>query len=222
MARKSHWWNWQPIPQACHECPIIFHQQIQANPYPDYSVKQLYQFISNYQLSRDIGTEWEYSNLGYGLLGHGLERRKSTDYETLIHDRILNPLGMRSTAIIPSPRIEARLAIGHNLALEAVTDRDSKALASAGALRSTASDLLTFLEMSLGIKESPLASVLAATLAVRRPIGGNNEMGLGWLVLKNGEDEMIWHTGLTAGYTSFIGFLKKKESGCCCTFKHIR
>ncbi|UJP05624.1 MAG: serine hydrolase [Nitrosomonas sp.] len=184
-----------------------------ANPYPEYSVKQLYQFISNYQLSRDIGTEWEYSNLGYGLLGQGLERRKGTDYETLIQERILKPLGMSNTAIILSPKMEARLAIGHNLALETVKDRDSKALVGAGAFRSTASDLLTFLEMSLGINKSPLTSVVATTLAIRKPIGGNNEMGLGWLIMKNGEDEMIWHTGLTAGYTSFIGFLMKKKVG---------
>ncbi|UJP05358.1 MAG: beta-lactamase family protein [Nitrosomonas sp.] len=52
------------------------------NPYADYSVEQLYQFLSNHQLTRDIGTQWEYSNLGYGILGHILARRAGTDYET--------------------------------------------------------------------------------------------------------------------------------------------
>src|SRR5205085_8424519 len=38
----------------------------QANPYADYSVEQLYQFLSNYQLTRDVGSQYEYSNLGGG------------------------------------------------------------------------------------------------------------------------------------------------------------
>src|SRR5262249_36788679 len=35
-----------------------------ANPYADYTVKQLYEFLSGYTLERDIGAQFEYSNLG--------------------------------------------------------------------------------------------------------------------------------------------------------------
>ena len=45
------------------------------NPYPDYSVDDLYQFLSGYTLSRDPGSDFEYSNLGAGLLGHPLAYR---------------------------------------------------------------------------------------------------------------------------------------------------
>jgi D-alanyl-D-alanine-carboxypeptidase/D-alanyl-D-alanine-endopeptidase len=34
------------------------------NPYADYSVKQLYDFLSGYSLTRDIDAEFQYSNLG--------------------------------------------------------------------------------------------------------------------------------------------------------------
>src|SRR5207253_241565 len=50
------------------------------NPYADYSVKQLYEFLSTYQLSRDIGSQYEYSNLGGGLLGHALALRAGMSY----------------------------------------------------------------------------------------------------------------------------------------------
>ena len=40
------------------------------NPYADYSVDDLYQFLSGYQLPRDPGSQFEYSNVGAGLLGH--------------------------------------------------------------------------------------------------------------------------------------------------------
>src|SRR3954466_4252776 len=49
-----------------------------ANPYADYSVDQLYQFLASYQLPRDIGSQYEYSNLGGGLLGHVLALRAHT------------------------------------------------------------------------------------------------------------------------------------------------
>jgi len=52
-----------------------------ANPYADYSIEQLYQFLSGYQLTRDIGPQYEYSNLGGGLLGHVLARRAGMDSE---------------------------------------------------------------------------------------------------------------------------------------------
>jgi serine-type D-Ala-D-Ala carboxypeptidase/endopeptidase len=136
-----------------------------VNIYADYSVEQLYQFLLTHRLTRDIGAHWGYSNLGYGLLGQALTRRAGADYETLVRDRILTPLGMKSTAIALSPEMKAKLAAGHNLASEAVPNWDLTTFAGAGGLRSTANDMLTFLEMALGIKQTVLAPALAATLA---------------------------------------------------------
>ena len=51
------------------------------NPFAaDYSVNDLYQFLSGYTLPRDPGSEFEYSNLGAGLLGHVLPCRAGTNY----------------------------------------------------------------------------------------------------------------------------------------------
>jgi len=79
--------------------PANFNPKDPTNPYADYSVDQLYQFLSSYQLTRDIGSQYQYSNLGGGLLGHVLARRAGTDYETLVRSRICDPLGMKDTRI---------------------------------------------------------------------------------------------------------------------------
>jgi CubicO group peptidase (beta-lactamase class C family) len=50
--------------------PGNFKPKDPANPYADYSVAQLYEFLASYELPRDIGAQYEYSNLGGGLLGH--------------------------------------------------------------------------------------------------------------------------------------------------------
>src|SRR5580698_4434980 len=108
------------------------------NPYADYSVDDLYQFLSGYTLPRDPGSEFEYSNLGAGLLGHLLAYRGGTDYESLIGIRITRPLGMPDTGITLSPSIRQRMATGHNAILAPVANSDLPTpLAGAGALRSS-------------------------------------------------------------------------------------
>src|SRR5215813_6807575 len=64
-----------------------------------YGVDDLYQFLSGYELPRDPGAEFEYSNLGAGLLGHILAHRAGSDYESLIRIRVTQPLNMPDTAV---------------------------------------------------------------------------------------------------------------------------
>src|ERR1700722_19908424 len=84
------------------------------NPYAAYSVDDLYQFLSGYKLSRDPGSDFEYSNLGGGLLGHLLARHAGTDYEHLIKVRVTERLNMRDTGITLSSSMKQRMATGHN------------------------------------------------------------------------------------------------------------
>jgi D-alanyl-D-alanine-carboxypeptidase/D-alanyl-D-alanine-endopeptidase len=78
-----------------------------------YSRADLYRFVADFTLTQDIGTQWEYSNLGYWLIGEVLAARSATDYEHLLLKRVIIPLGMRNTAFAASPRMKAKLAIGH-------------------------------------------------------------------------------------------------------------
>ena len=185
-----------------------------GNPYADYSVEQLYQFLSSYQLTRDIGSQYEYSNLGGGLLGHVLARRAGMDYEALVRSRICDPLGMNNTRVTLSPEMRARLAAGHNQAMDTVANWDVTTLAGAGALRSSANDLLTFLAANLGYTKSPLAPAMAAMLRVRRPTGrADLEIALGWHIYTTNGKEIVWHNGGTGGYRSFMGFDPKAGIG---------
>jgi len=177
------------------------------NPYVDYTVEQLYQFLSNYSLTRDIGSQFEYSNLGGGLLGHVLARRADTDYEALVRSRICVPLGMNDTRITLTPEMKARLAVGHDATLKTAENWDTPTLAGAGALRSTVNDLLIFLSFNLGLTRSPLAPAMAAQLKVRRPRGpAGMENALGWHIGTSNGKEIIGHGGGTGGYCSWMGY----------------
>jgi D-alanyl-D-alanine-carboxypeptidase/D-alanyl-D-alanine-endopeptidase len=92
-------------------------------------------------------------------------------YEALVESRICNPLAMSSTRITVTPEMKARLAAGHNAALDTVENWDLPTLAGAGALRSSANDMLAFIAANLGYTKSPLAPAMVAMLKGRRPTG---------------------------------------------------
>ena len=200
---------------ALPRLPSNFQPKDTTNPYADYTDKQLYDFLSGYELPRDIGAQYEYSNLAVGLLGHVLARRAGMDYETLVRKRISEPLGMKSTTITLSDALKARLAVGHDRELARAANWDIPTLAGAGALRSSANDLLELLAAFLGMKKTPLAPAMAATLQPRKPAGSPNlQVALGWHVLTTpGGGEIIWHNGGTGGYRSFMGFDPKARTG---------
>ena len=106
--------------------PDNFDPEDPANPYADYTVEDLYAFLSSHELDRDIGDTVEYSNVGYGLLGHALALREGTDFETLIVERILEPLQMPDTAVELTPALRERLATGHDGRLRPATNWDRR------------------------------------------------------------------------------------------------
>ncbi|MBD1865218.1 MULTISPECIES: serine hydrolase [Trichocoleus] len=183
-----------------------------SNPYVDYSVEQLYAFLSSYQLPRDIGSQYEYSNLGTGLLGHLLCLKTGMNYETLIKTQITQPLQMHDTGIQLTVEQQARFATGHNTLAQPVPYWDLPTLA--GALRSTANDLLKFLAANLQLVSSSLNAIFQKTHGVQAQTGiPGMAIALGWHVLNHHETEIIFHDGDTGGFRSFLGFVKQKRFG---------
>ena len=184
------------------------------DPYADYGPAQLYAFLSDYTLVRDIGVTYEYSNLGVGLLGHALALKAGTSYEELVKRRVLKPLGMTDTGITLSRSQKARLAVGTAPDLKPVKNWDFDVFAGAGALRSTARDMLEFLAAAMGRRETPLRKAFDLMLTKMRPTGTPDlEIGLGWHVWKKYGTEIVWHNGGTGGYRSFAGFDPAKKTG---------
>jgi CubicO group peptidase (beta-lactamase class C family) len=176
-----------------------------ANPFADYSVANLYEFLSNYQLPRDVGSGFEYSNLGGALLGHVLARRSGMDYGALVETRITRPLGMDNTRIPLTGEMREHLALGHGYGLAPTANWDLGALDAAGALHSTANDLLTFLAANLGYTNTRLSRAMASMIQARQKIS-EGEIGLGWFIRKYDGVEIVSHGGSTGGYRSFIGY----------------
>ena len=115
----------------------------------------MYEFISNYQPVRTVGSEYEYSNIAQGLLGHLLAMNKNSTYEELMVQTIANPLDMNDTRIELTQRMKENLALGHSGG-KVVENWDIPTLAGAGAIRSSTSDMAKFVSANLGYVNTPL------------------------------------------------------------------
>jgi serine-type D-Ala-D-Ala carboxypeptidase/endopeptidase len=194
--------------------PDNFHPKDPSNPYADYTSAQMFDFLSRYQLTRDPGEKYEYSNLGAGLLGYALAQRAGKDYETVVRERIFKPLKMDSTSITLSPALQSRLAPGHDGLLKPAANWDIATLTCAGAIRSTANDMLKFLSAFLGVTPSPLDAAIKTQLATRRPTTiPKVEIALAWHILTYFDRDIYWHNGGTGGYHSFVAFDPKTKTG---------
>jgi CubicO group peptidase (beta-lactamase class C family) len=184
-----------------------------AKPNSEYSIQDLYGFLLGYAPTPEVGAKYEYSELGVGLLGHLLENRTGTDYESLLRNRIFEPLGMEMTGIEPTPEMLARLVQGHRGG-EAVSHTTRfLVLRGAGALRSNAEDMLDFLAANVGTPTSGLESAMRESHKPRALANYQNRIGLGWHIMPVGSNRVVWHNGSTGGFSSFIGFDPKRGVG---------
>lgn len=178
-----------------------------ANPYADYTVDRLYDALGRLELTREIGARYEYSNLGMGLLGHALSLAAGTTFEQMVSSYVLQPLGMRDTRIALDSSMQSRFADGHDAAGAVVPPWDIPVLAGAGAFRSTANDMLKFLNGAIDLEQSPLGRAMALAHMRRHPVEGdpNLHVALGWHVLTREGATVVWHNGQTAGFHCFLG-----------------
>lgn len=187
--------------------PLNLAPKDRSNPYADYTVEQLESFLATYALPRDVGAQYEYSNLSGGVLGLVLARKAGATYESLVTSRITALLGMPSTRVQVSPELQQRFASGYGQTGEPVAYWDLPTLAGAGALRSTANDLLTFVSAALGYSSSSLDRAFRLMRSEQRPTGMPNvEIAIGWHVFTANGHNIFWHDGGTGGFRSFIGF----------------
>ncbi|HXD36717.1 MAG TPA: serine hydrolase [Rhodanobacter sp.] len=184
-----------------------------GNPYADYGRDRLKAFLAGFKLPRDPGAAYEYSNLGFGLLGEALAEQAKLPYGELLRRVVLEPLGMHSSGVELTPAMRARLAPGHDEQGRPAKHWTFGALGGAGALLSDGDDMLRYLQANMGESKTPLAAAMQLAHASRRDIGGGDRIGLAWMTHHTPQGDVIWHNGETGGYSSFIGFTPDGRRG---------
>jgi D-alanyl-D-alanine-carboxypeptidase/D-alanyl-D-alanine-endopeptidase len=190
--------------------PMNFSPEDPENPYIDYRENELSGFINHSELAREPGRQYEYSNLGMGLLGYLLTRIEKKPYSTLVTELITRPLNMTSTWV-SGQRPEKLVATGYSgtQPVKAWTWDDQSVLTGAGGLVSTAEDMMKYIVANLqaSSKTSPLDNAFTLTHQARAD-AGKMKIGYGWHIR---DEDIVWHNGGTGGFRSFAGFSKSKN-----------
>lgn len=183
------------------------------NPYVDYSSSDLWGFLSTHTPQRAPKESYEYSNLGAGLLGQILADQAGMTYGELIQTQICDPLGLANTGLVLNEDQKLRLSPGHR-GNKVVKNWDFDALAGAGGLKSTASDMLDFLKFILEYENTPLQAAMRLSQEKTMDLEkGKSAIALGWHMIFQDNKVLYWHNGATGGYSSFLGFNKKTKRG---------
>lgn len=180
-------------------------------PYNDYGVNKLYEYIDGFQPTYDIGSRWKYSNIGYGVLGRVITLVSGKKFESLVIEEICNPLQLGNTVITLNDKQRSNMAVGHTEAGMPVEITQLGEISAGGALRSNINDLLTFAEANLGLKETPLFPAMELTHIARVKKDGDDTFNtMGWTLVSEG---LLFKDGGMPGFRTFIGIDKKNKRG---------
>lgn len=166
------------------------------DPYGTYDRKDLIEGIAAIQPGK-AGSNYAYSNLAVGLLGETLANIGGLSYNELIQQKILNPLSLQATYLSWQDVPKDLLATGY-MGNKPTHAWNFKALAGAGFLRSSITDLLAYGVAYIQQPESLKAAMDSATTTQYQQ--SKLRVGLGWHI----NDDIIWHNGGTAGFRSIL------------------
>ncbi|MEM8953360.1 MAG: serine hydrolase domain-containing protein [Verrucomicrobiota bacterium] len=199
----------------------------QAEPY---SVDELYQALPKTRLRFEPGTTCEYSNYGFGLLGHILERVANQPFEALMKQSLFKPLGMNHSTVTLDKSTLHRLATHywHDDQGRPRIDRPPTRFGDIfghGGVVSSVDDLARF--VSLQFKSNPSLIRLETLHNMRTPQttttgsglllerdGLPMNMALGWRVQSpEANGGIVNHSGEMDGHSAYLAFAPNAELG---------
>ena len=133
------------------------------------------------------GTQWNYSNIGYDILGRIVEVVSKKPFDVFLHDRLFAPLGMDETIFVVPPDKRLRMATlytytdGKLVPQKATWGTITGIPSPAGGLVSTASDMLRFNQMMLNrgiLNGQPVLSPAAVELMT---VSHTGDIKAGWV-----------------------------------------
>lgn len=189
-----------------------------------YTRTELYAALSDPSLKL-VEQDWNYSNFGFAVLGHVVERATGKAYEQALRERIFEPLGMTSTSIALTPQQEATLAIHYwpeDTPLKARPRWKFGEIAGFGGITSTADDLAKFLAYHLNPRAFPNVLDPRATIGMRaaRFMFPDWQVGFARPWIEHREKDgalVIEHGGEVDGHSAMIMFAPSLGVGVAVT-----
>lgn len=154
-------------------------QPFYIDPVEAYTADDLYDFLLHFQ-GGDFtpGTDYQYSELGYGVIGTILSRVSGRTFEEMLIERFTSPLGLENTGSIPYA--DQDYAISHGISGADMLPGTYDALAGAMGIKSSLRDMLVYARAHFVLPESPIEMALARTRQFTYYIPPETDLGMAW------------------------------------------
>lgn len=195
-------------------------------PPPNYIIDSLMNFLGSDLVHYHVrplpfqpGTQWQYSNTGFGTLGVVMERISGMTYDSMLIKIFCDSLKMNDTRVFLDSNQLTRLAVGYDSSgATHFALGTSPGFYGAGGNYSTMSDMIKYLAWNMGFTNTSLNNLLDTLHFVRNYAFGDTTawQGLAWQInyLRHGfPKKYIWKDGQTTGYTSFVCWVKETNTG---------
>lgn len=218
-----------PRDLLCHNTGLPRHDLLWWSR-PDTTAGDLLERLPYLPPSRTFRQAFQYSNLVYQLAGHLVAEVSGTTWEEAVRTRLLEPLGMTSTAVLPGGRSpsgdDSRCHVERDGAMVEVPYLDVGAAAAAGGLCSSAPDMARWLLCNLedgrvDDEEVVPPSVLAAAHSPAMHMAEESQWeelsltayGLGWRIGTYRGHRLLVHGGETKGAGALVAFMPSARTG---------
>lgn len=187
--------------------------QFPNNALDNYTVKDLYEYITQFKPEVAFGKEYKYSNTGMGLIGHILSLQAKKPFEAIVNETICKNLNLENTGFYPTKKQKLNLATGHfPYGYAAPYYNEGEGMKGAGGLYSCVNDLLKFASLALGLENNSLSPAMQLSLAKVGSVG--IELGydakiiydysMGWNIWKKRDKTIYMKDGTSFGFRSFL------------------
>lgn len=170
----------------------------------DYSLTQYVALVSSLPPKFPPGTQFEYSNPGYAMLGVIVERASGKPYPEYVREKLLVPAGMATARFYDPDELVPNRADGYrpglNGQMNVETDRPF-IYAGSGGLMGSIKDLAAWAKFVQG---GGLPADVASKMQARPTLasGQVSGYGCGWFVAELAGSTILRHGGTTFGFTS--------------------
>lgn len=201
------------------------------------SLNRIIPRLKQVDLISEEGTQLAYQNAAYAVIEKVIEAYSDTTFGGELKNRLFDPLGMENASTTHNELTESdNKAMPHlfrsrrsGLLPTSITKKYYNAI-SAGGINASIADMGNWMLMLTGnnpevITEETLDQIFEpmATINNRRfsrhwDNVNKSFYGLGWRILNNGDQKVIYHGGYVNGYRSEIAFDKENKIGICILF----
>ena len=182
--------------------PINFAPADGEKPFTGYTQEMMFEAVNLMPLQQAPGTKFEYSNFAVGVLGTLVSINAHGEYEAIVKERVIEPLGIENFTIALDEDQQQLLAPATASGRQTKAWGKTGPIDPAGMWVTNAPGLLKFAVANLGEHEGEIYESLTLAREPLFDLGNGQKICSGWFIA--GDGSTYWHNGMTGGYSSYM------------------